>query len=177
MESPHPLDAFTYCPRCGSRKGSSPTVKLFACPDCGFRYFQNAAAAVMAILRRPGGEILLVRRGREPARGLLDLPGGFVDPLETLEAALVREVREEVGIAIARHAYLASFPNRYHYAGVLYYTIDSVFLCDVADPSAAVDRDEVAGCAWLRPEAIDHDEVGFESVRAALRAYAGSARA
>jgi ADP-ribose pyrophosphatase YjhB (NUDIX family) len=47
------------------------------------------------------GRVLIVRRGRPPAHGLYTLPGGGVELGETLEQAVVREVREETGLAIA----------------------------------------------------------------------------
>jgi ADP-ribose pyrophosphatase YjhB (NUDIX family) len=56
--------------------------------------------AVSAAIFRDG-RVLIVRRGRPPAHGLYTLPGGGVELGETLEQAVVREVREETGLAIA----------------------------------------------------------------------------
>jgi 8-oxo-dGTP diphosphatase len=56
--------------------------------------------AVSAAIFRDG-RVLIVRRGRPPARGLYTLPGGGVELGETLEEAIIREVREETGLAIA----------------------------------------------------------------------------
>src|SRR6516164_6530923 len=56
--------------------------------------------AVSAAIFRDG-RVLIVRRGRPPAHGLYTLPGGGVELGETLEQAVVREVREETGLAVA----------------------------------------------------------------------------
>lgn len=169
MEPFFPLTVFAHCPCCGSPNGRSATIKRFHCPDCGFEYFQNAAAAVTAVIRRPDGKILFTRRERDPAKGRLDLPGGFVDPLETVESALSREVREEVGVEIERATFLASFPNRYDYRGVTYYSIDLVFLCSVASLESLAARDEVTDVVFLSPAEVDMQEIGFESVRNIVR--------
>jgi 8-oxo-dGTP diphosphatase len=57
-------------------------------------------ACVGAVVRDTGGRLLLIRRGQEPSRGLWSLPGGRVEPGETVAAAVVREVREETGLAV-----------------------------------------------------------------------------
>ena len=55
---------------------------------------------VGGVVRDGAGRLLLIRRGREPSRGLWSLPGGRVEPGETLEQAVVREVREETGLEV-----------------------------------------------------------------------------
>ena len=59
--------------------------------------YQNPALATDAVWIR-SGKVLLVRRGRPPFRGFWALPGGFVELRETVEEALVRELREETGL-------------------------------------------------------------------------------
>ena len=171
-----PLSIFRYCPRCGSTDHETPSVKLFACRSCGFRYFQNAAAAVIGVIQDPAGRVLFTRREREPSRGKLDLPGGFVDPQETAEVAVAREIREETGLDVVGTKFLASFTNRYEYRGVTYYTLDLVFQCAVADLRPLAARDEVTDVLFLHPSEIDENELSFESVRAVMRTLAAAVR-
>ena len=65
----------------------------------GRSYPERPFLAVSAAIVR-AGQVLLVRRARPPAAGLFSLPGGVVELGETLEEAVVREVREETGLTI-----------------------------------------------------------------------------
>ena len=80
-------------------------------------------------IRNSKGELLLVRRAKEPAKGTLDLPGGFVDMYESAEDAAHREVKEETGLDIAGCRYLFSIPNLYPYSGFEVHTVDMFFEC------------------------------------------------
>lgn len=176
VAAPWPLTVFAHCPRCGSERGAARSIKQYACPECGFQYFQNAATAAIGVIRDAGGRVLFVRREKEPAAGMLDLPGGFVDPLETAEQAVAREVLEETGLRVEHARYLTSFTNRYDYAGVTYYSCDLVFECRTDDPARARSLDEVTGIALVRPQEVALDEIGFPSVRAVVRWLVGRPR-
>lgn len=162
---------FTYCPACAAAAGPVTRVNEFRCAACGFRFFQNNAAAVMAICADGRGRVLFLVRGRDPGRGLLGMPGGFVDPGETLEEALERELREEIGLVGASYRYLVSFPNTYLFAGVTYRTCDTVFACTGDFSALKADPGEVADMEWLDPACVDPGRIAFESVRRALAAY------
>ena len=83
----HPLHQFTYCPKCGARTFVERNEKAKQCTTCGFVYYFNPSSAVACFIRNSKGELLLVRRAKEPAKGTLDLPGGFVDMYESADAA------------------------------------------------------------------------------------------
>jgi NAD+ diphosphatase len=159
-----------YCGRCGAPAPGQPDTRVgpFQCARCGFTLFFNAAAAVAAIIRRADGCALFVRRAKDPAKGKLGLPGGFVDPGENAEEALVREVREEVGLRVRGLRYLASFANRYLFAGVTYHTLDLFYTGEVDEPDRAVALDAVAAVEWLDPATVALEEIAFDSMRAAL---------
>lgn len=102
------------------------TQTAYECTKCGWQFWNNAKASV-AIVFVQDGQILMSERGIEPNKGMLDLPGGFVDFGETAYQAAAREAKEEVGVTIARKdlELLEVYHNPYS-AGV--FTIDLIFL-------------------------------------------------
>jgi ADP-ribose pyrophosphatase YjhB (NUDIX family) len=172
-EPQEPWRQFDACPRCGERSLERPAdgANPFRCGRCGFVLYFNAASAVAALVVDAGGRMLFIRREQEPARGLLAMPGGFVDPGETAEEALRREVREEVGLEVRGIRYLASFANRYPYAGVIYFTLDLFFTCEADETAHPQALDAVTSVEWRDPSAVNPTEIAFDSMRAALRTY------
>ena len=83
----HPLYQFQFCPVCGAKAFVEHNEKAKKCMACGFVYYFNPSSAVACFIKNAKGELLLVRRGKEPAKGTLDLPGGFVDMFESGEEA------------------------------------------------------------------------------------------
>ena len=81
----HPLDKFRYCPACGSKHFEIQDEKSKKCENCGFEYYLNPSAANVALIVNDKDELLVATRKKEPAKGTLDLPGGFADIGETAE--------------------------------------------------------------------------------------------
>lgn len=170
------LSPFRHCPQCAEPSGCA-SAREFRCEHCGFRYFHNVAAAASAFMVHDG-HLLLTRRAQAPAAGTLDLPGGFVDPDESLEDALARELHEELALTVATSdmRYLFSLPNRYEFAGIIYNTADSFYRVDYATRPAVLARDDVAAAMWVAMNEIATQEIGLESVRAALERFLGETR-
>ena len=161
---------FKFCPSCGGRHIGKFQGYGMRCADCRYLYFHNAASAVSAIIEAQQG-IILIKRKHAPRRGYLDLPGGFVGHGETLEEALQRETREELNLVVKDLRYFGSFPNRYDYRGVTYFTIDAIFTCKAASLRAMMPREEVSGISILMPGQIDMRRLAFSSVQEALQQY------
>ena len=88
-----------FCHKCGgklSKKNDNVMVRKY-CEKCGRFYYNNPLPAVAVVVRR-GTEVLLVKRGIAPAKGLWALPGGFIEGAEPPEKAALRELREETGL-------------------------------------------------------------------------------
>jgi len=165
-----PVDVFRFCPRCGSSFNVQDD-RSFLCAGCGLHYFINASAAVCALIIDQQDRLLLTIRGHDPGKGMLDLPGGFVNPLETAEEALRRELREELNLEIDTFAYFGSSPNRYVFSGLTYFTLDLAYVCQARDLSGLKPDDDVAGALFVPVSEVDLDTIAFESIRGIIEAY------
>jgi NAD+ diphosphatase len=102
-----------YCGRCGVETRVHETDRARVCPDCDTHFYPRLSPSIIVLVRR-GDEILLARNAHWP-EGFYSTLAGFVEPGESVEQTLHREVREEVGIEIANPRYMGSqpwaFPN------------------------------------------------------------------
>lgn len=149
---------FNLCPMCGGKNIKWTSGKKWLCPDCGFDLYCNIAAAVGIVLYDDNGNVLFEVRAKEPRKGFLCLPGGFVDGGESTEQAIVRECREELSAQIQEQdiRYLCSFPNTYEYKNIEYKTCDIFFAAKL--PSQY--KDMQAFVKTLHGE--ESEVVGFE---------------
>lgn len=159
-----------FCPRCGEKAFQPIARKKLECRACAFQFYRNAASAVAAVLLYED-EILVGRRGRNPCKGQLDLPGGFVDPGESLEAALFRELHEELGLQLNDANYLGSGSNRYHYANVDYDTTDAFFEIRFSQRPTVTAMDDLDDVMWLNLSKLELDEFAFASQKELLRQH------
>lgn len=171
MKDNHPLAKFTYCPTCGSKHFIVNNFKSKRCEECGFVYYINPCAATAAFIINNKGELLVVRRGKEPAKGTLDLPGGFVDNGETAEIGIIREVKEETGLDVTECKYLFSMPNIYPYSGFNVHTLDMLFECKVDESAEAKADDDAAELMWLPLEKVRAEEFGLKSIKRAVEIF------
>ncbi len=166
----HPLVAFEYCPRCGSHNFNIHGERSRHCSDCNFTYYANASASTAAIITNSKGEILLTTRAFEPAKGKLDLPGGFVDMNETAEEALIRELKEELNIDINNPiTYLFSLPNEYNFSGITVHTLDLFFKIEVDDNIQIKTDDDVASAQFYNINDVNIEDIGLNSIKKAIQ--------
>jgi NAD+ diphosphatase len=168
----HPKDVIKFCPKCGCKVfKTNNNGQSFNCEECHFDYYLNNSAAVACLIFNAEGKLLLARRAIEPAKGMLDLPGGFVEPMESAEAAVVREIKEELGVQVTNATYLASFPNEYIYSGFSVFTVDLAFVCTIDDFSAIVPADDVSSVEFSFPKDVKCEELCSESMANIINHY------
>lgn len=165
------VHVYRFCPRCGAEAMQVVSRQQVHCGACGLDMYHNPCAATALILLDREEQVLLVERAHDPARGKLAFPGGFVDDDESVEEALRREVREEVGLEVGPLQFLASAPNTYPYGGLIYPTLDLFFTGRVDGFHAAQPLDGVSRLVVRRIDAVDPAELAFDSMRRAWQAF------
>jgi NADH pyrophosphatase NudC (nudix superfamily) len=162
---------FTYCPVCGSAKFVQNNIKSKRCESCGFVFYINPSAAVAAFIVNNSGDLLVCRRAKEPAKGTLDLPGGFIDEHETAEEALSREIAEELKAVVVKSDYLFSIPNNYEYSGLTEPTLDMFFACELKNTTDLSPSDDVEACFFVAKNELNPDLFGLNSIKKAINMF------
>jgi NAD+ diphosphatase len=131
-----------FCGRCGSRTEPHREERVRVCPACKLSAYPRVAPAVMALVRRKD-EILLARSPHFPP-GMYSALAGFVEPGESLEQCLAREVAEEVGVEVAKPQYFASqswpFPH----------SLMIAFVCDWVSGEIRRQESEIEEAKWFK---------------------------
>ena len=157
-----------FCPACGRKNFLKDRHIKYQCTACSFTFYWNVAASTAVIIHYRE-RILFTIRGREPGQGLLDLPGGFVNPQETIEEAARREIREELELELDSLHYLFSLPNLYLYRDVQYHTIDAFFETRLKEVPPIKARDDVIGFEWKHLEEISLDQIALPSIKECIK--------
>lgn len=131
---------FNLCPKCGCNKIINNNNRYWKCDDCGFVLYCNVAAAVGVIIYDKNNNVLFEVRAKEPRKGFLALPGGFIDPDESAEEAVIRECKEEIGVAIKDARFICTNPNTYEYKNIEYKTCDMFFTAALPDEFDSIDE-------------------------------------
>jgi len=130
-----------FCGRCGTPTVIKNHERARECPSCGQVHYPRIAPAIMALVRR--GREFLLARSPHFAPGMYSALAGFVEPGETLEQTLVREVREEVGIEVANVRYFASQPWPFPHSLMI------AFNADYAGGEITPQADEIEAADWF----------------------------
>lgn len=165
MKETHPQNVIKFCPKCGSSGFPLHGSRSFKCAGCGFHLYFNSSAAVAALVTDGNGKLMLVTRGVEPDYGKLDLPGGFVDPAETVENAVKRELFEELGLQVKSMKYVGSAPNEYIFGGLSVFTIDMAFEVIPESVVHLNPMDDILEYRFYSKEEVDFNDIPAPSIR------------
>ena len=130
--------------------------------------------AVGAVIWRGPGEVLLVRRGKPPRLGEWSLPGGRIEAGETVRQALLREIREETGLAVEIGPLIdvVDFIQPMSAEGGAHHYVLIDFSAHWTGGDA-MPGDDVTECAWLAPR-VALDRVAWSETRRIIRASANA---
>ena len=140
------------------------------CPACGFEWYDNQKPSVTLVIENNAGEVLLVKRNRDPHKGKWVTPGGFVEFRETAEAAARREIREELGVKLSSLRYLATLSTPYPYRGVAYRLLEIVFQARLKKGKVKP-TDDAADARWFGAKTVPYARMAFSTQRRFLRSY------
>ncbi|MGW6496942.1 NAD(+) diphosphatase [Nonomuraea angiospora] len=136
-----------YCPRCGSRTDVRAGGHIRVCPQDGSQHFPRVDPAVIMLVRDEDDRCLLARGPHWP-EGRLSILAGFVEPGESLEHAVAREVAEEVGVTVVRPRYLGSQPWPFPRSLML------GFFAEAISTELTPDAEEIAEAHWFSREEL-----------------------
>ncbi|HEX7054394.1 MAG TPA: NAD(+) diphosphatase [Burkholderiales bacterium] len=134
-----------FCGRCGARTEPRREERVRVCPACKLSAYPRVAPAVMALVHREKGgrhELLLGRSPHFPP-GMYSALAGFVEPGESLEQCVAREVAEEVGVRVERLRYFASQPWPFPHSLMI------AFICEWRDGELALQDAEIEDAKWF----------------------------
>jgi len=135
-----------YCGRCGTPTRDRDNERAKECPACGYIAYPRVSPAMMALVTR-GKEVLLARATRFTT-GMYSALAGFVEPGETIEDCVVREVREEVGVEVTNLRYFASQSWSFPHSLMIAYT------AEYAGGDIRLDDEEIADARWFSVDAM-----------------------
>lgn len=152
-----------FCGRCGEATERSRTEHVRTCPRCGLTAFPRVSPAViMSVV--DGDRILLARHPRLPA-AMYSVLAGFVEPGETLEETVAREVREEVGLEVDDIRYFGSQPWPFPHSLMV------AFTTRFAGGELRPDPAEIEDAGWYRADALPRVSPRISIARALIDAF------
>lgn len=137
-----------FCGQCGAKTHTAPNERAKKCPNCGQTSYPRLSPAVIVRVERPGkhGREILLARHRRYNLPIYSVLAGFVEPGETLETCVQREIREEVGLAVKNIRYFGSqpwpFPN----------SLMIAFTADYESGEVVMEEAELTDAQWFRPD-------------------------
>ena len=139
----------THCPRCGARTVPEQGGWVRRCPEDGSSHFPRTDPAIIVAVTDEQDRILLGSAAAWPGNRYSTL-AGFVEPGESLEAAVIREVEEESGVVVHSPQYLGSQPWPFPCSLMLGFTART------ANPAARADGVEMSDVRWFSRTELAH---------------------
>jgi NAD+ diphosphatase len=135
-----------FCSRCGASLITKTTERAKECSQCGLLHFPRLAPAIIVLIER-GNQLLLARSRYFPPK-MYSVLAGFVEPAESLEEAVVREIKEEVGIEITDIRYFGSQPWPFPHSLMI------AFTAKYAGGEISLEDSEIEEAGWFTADTL-----------------------
>ena len=161
------MKPFDFCPSCAARLEQPGEDDGKTCPNCGRVWYRHSAPTAGAVIVRDGKALVTVR-AREPEKGRVDVPGGFLHAGEHPLSGLKREVEEELGVEIDVEVddCLSMATHRYGADGDFVLALGFAARLVSGEPQAT---DDVAHIEWVSAENLDEVDFAWPHDRELVR--------
>jgi NAD+ diphosphatase len=152
-----------FCGRCGHETRPLRTERAKLCTDCNLIIYPRISPAIIVLIKK-GEEVLLASSPRFPP-GLFSVIAGFVEPGESIEETVHREVKEEVGIQVKNIRYFASEPWPFPDSLML------GFVADYCSGDIVIDNNEIRAAGWFTRDTLPDLPSSMSISRALINAW------
>jgi ADP-ribose pyrophosphatase YjhB (NUDIX family) len=151
-----------HCFRCGAPLADN------RCAACGYEHYVNARPTASLLVHDGHNRILLLKRSRDPQKGMWETPGGFCDTWEAPADAAIREGREELGVEVQLGPFIGMWVGRYAFQDEILPVLDCFWWASVPDGAElTVDPEETTDFAWF--DLDDLPELAFTTMTCAVQ--------
>lgn len=163
------ITLYSFCPNCGSDALKKINQQQQHCQKCKKNHYFNQRPCIGAFIIE-NNNILLARRNMDPYNGWWDIPGGFMNIDETPQQAIIREVKEEIGLDITVTRLINFYPDVYDYKNVFIPTLNMYFLCTIKDNKEIKLSEEMKDFKWFPLKELPSN-IAFKNAREAFKDY------
>jgi NAD+ diphosphatase len=159
-----------FCGVCGAGTVPAERERARVCPRCGHLHFPRVSPAIIVRIERAEGREILLAHATGFAEGMYSVLAGFVEPGESLEEAVAREIEEEVGVAVDGIRYFGSQPWPFPHSLMVGFTARH------AGGEIAVDGHEIDDAGWFGREELPHIPPKLSIARWLIEDWLGTPR-
>lgn len=163
-----PGDAYKFCPRC--RNKLAIKEESLQCVQCGFNLYINPIPCNGVIIENEKREVLLVNRKFEPKKGYWDLPGGFIQPGESLEHSVNREIQEELGVEVEMTGIIGVYEDNYLFQEIINPSLGVIVTAKILSGNLKA-ADDAAEFQYFPRDQVLQQQIGFPMVIKGIKDY------
>lgn len=161
-----------HCPLCGGKLEKPQENFHGLCSKCTQHWHKSPRPTVVGIIYKLNNplKVLFTRRGIQPKKDLLDLPGGFVDPDELPKEAMLREAKEELAVELENLKFLHHINSKYTYQQITFISLNNLYTATIKKGQTPKPKDDVSKLTWLNIQ-TKIPQLAFPPLEKSLKLY------